>query len=73
MKNLVIILITLLSVTSFAQDSAKAKALLNEVSQKVKSYDNIAIDFKYVLENANENIKQETRDQFVCTNHCHNT
>ncbi|WP_452596612.1 LolA family protein, partial [Pontimicrobium sp. MEBiC01747] len=31
------------------------------VSEKVKSYDNIAIDFKYVLEKKKENIKQETR------------
>jgi outer membrane lipoprotein-sorting protein len=49
---------------SFGQDS-KAKALLDEVSQKAKSYDNISIDFKYVLDNAAENIKQETRGDVV--------
>lgn len=51
--------ITMLSVT--AQDSDKAKALLNEVSEKVQSYDNIVLDFKYSLENNAENIRQDTR------------
>lgn len=64
MKRL-LLLIALISVTSYAQEDAKAKALLQEVSQKVKSYDNIAIDFKYELENAAEQIKQETRGDVV--------
>ncbi len=57
----VLLLLLLVSSTTFAQGKDNAKALLSEVSQKVKSYDNIAIDFKYVLENLEENIKQETR------------
>ena len=65
MKNFILIVITLFSYVSFAQDTDKAKALLNEVSAKVKSYDNIAIDFKYVLDNAKENINQETRGDVV--------
>ncbi len=43
----------------------EGKALLTEVSEKVKNYDNISIDFKYVLENIAENIKQETRGDVV--------
>jgi outer membrane lipoprotein-sorting protein len=39
----------------------EAKSLLNEVSAKVKSYDNIQIDFRYNLSNAKENVNQETR------------
>jgi hypothetical protein len=35
--------------------------LLNEVSAKVKSYDNIVIDFKYALNNPKENINQESK------------
>lgn len=58
-KLFFLLLITTTSV--FAQNDAKAKTLLNEVSEKVKSYKNIVIDFKYVLENTAENIKQETR------------
>lgn len=47
--------------TSFAQNSDKAKALLDEVYNKVQSYDNVFIDFKYVLDNKEAGINQETR------------
>ncbi|MDT0294962.1 outer membrane lipoprotein carrier protein LolA [Mesonia ostreae] len=59
----IFLLIAAIGLTSFAQaqNSAKAEKLLNEVSQKVKSYDNMVVDFKYTLENTEENIKQETR------------
>ncbi len=45
----------------FAQGSDKAKALLDEVYNKVKNYENIQVDFKYVLQNTEANINQETR------------
>ncbi len=51
----------IMSATIMAQGTVKAEQLLNEVSQKVKSYDNIYLDFKYVLDNKEENIRQETR------------
>ncbi|PKG52295.1 MULTISPECIES: LolA family protein [Olleya] len=63
MKKL-LVLFLLASSTIFAQDN-DAKKLLNEVSAKAKGYDNIAIDFKYVLENSEENIKQETKGDVV--------
>lgn len=63
MKKLVTIVLIALSVNAFAQNNAKA--LLNEVSEKVKSYDNISLDFKYTLENLSENIKQETKGDVV--------
>lgn len=66
MKNLIVAILILFSATSFAQNtSTKAKALLDEVSTKVKSYDNISIDFKYVLNNSEENINQETRGDVI--------
>ena len=65
MKRLIVILILILNGTSFAQNSSEAKTLLNEVSEKVKEYDNIWIEFKYVLDNSEENIKQETRGDVV--------
>jgi len=43
-----------------AQDK-KAKELLDEVTAKVRSYDNIQIDFKYSLNNSKENINQESK------------
>ena len=62
-KNILAILLVALSINSFAQNSAKT--LLNQVSQKVKSYDNISIEFKYVLENTAERIKQETKGDVI--------
>jgi len=59
MKKILILLLITLSFSAFAQN--EAKTLLNEVSEKVKSYDNISLDFKYSLENTSENIKQETK------------
>jgi len=59
MKKLITICMAVLTMTALsAQD---AKSLLDDVSEKVKSYDNIKIDFKYTLNNAKENVKQETR------------
>ncbi|MDO7136164.1 LolA family protein [Algibacter lectus] len=63
MKKIIALLLITFSVNAFAQN--KGKALLNEVSQKVKSYDNISIDFKYVLENTAENLKQVTKGDVV--------
>ena len=65
MKIFALIAVFLLSFGTQAQNPEKAKALLNEVSSKVKAYDNISIDFKYVLNNASENVKQETRGDVV--------
>ncbi len=63
MKHLALVLFVLLNMNGFAQKSGKA--LLKDVSNKVNSYENISIDFKYVLENTSENIKQETRGDVV--------
>lgn len=63
MKKILIALVLIFSTITFAQNSAKT--LLNEVSAKVKSYENISIDFKYVLNNTSENINQETRGNVI--------
>lgn len=60
-KYISIITFFFLVFQSYSQDAEKAKALLKEVSAKVKSYDNISIDFKYALQNSSENINQVTR------------
>ena len=64
MKKILVLLVLMVSSISFAQ-SNEAKQLLNEVSEIVKGYDNISIDFKYALDNSEENIKQETRGDVV--------
>ena len=65
MKQLVALFFIVMSYSVFSQTDKEAKALLKEVSEKVKSYDNISIDFKYVLENTSENVRQETRGDVV--------
>lgn len=57
-KIVALALVILGSTTSIAQE---ARTLLNEVSSKVRSYDNISIDFKYNLNNAKEGVNQDTR------------
>lgn len=60
-RTLIIIAIILFGINVQSQNSQKAKALLDEVYTKVTSYKNIAIDFKYTLENTDANTKSETR------------
>ena len=43
-----------------AQTSIAAKKLLDEVSLTIAAYETLIFDFSYVLENRQENIKQET-------------
>jgi outer membrane lipoprotein-sorting protein len=63
MKNILVAITFIFTTAAFAQDSAKT--LLDDVTTKVKSYENISIDFKYVLNNSEENISQETRGDVV--------
>jgi outer membrane lipoprotein-sorting protein len=57
------LLFALLSLSTIVAQTKdpKAKQLLSEVNEKVNSYNNIEISFKYVLENESENIRQETK------------
>ena len=61
MKKLIYLFAIIIPLAGSAQNAAKAKNLLDDVYNKVKSYDNIYIDFKYALNNSKENINQETR------------
>ena len=60
-KWIIYFLIAITPALGWTQGSDKAKALLDEVYEKVVGYDNIEVDFKYVLENNEANINQETR------------
>ena len=59
MKKIAILLLALCTV-AFAQ-AQDAKSLLEEVSAKARSYENINITFKYNLNNEKENVSQDTR------------
>ena len=62
MRNYILLLWALSSFVSQAQSGdSEAQLLLKEVSAKVKSYKNLKLEFKYVLENIEENIRQETK------------
>ena len=61
MKHILsVIFIYFIGFSLHAQDAKKAKALLDDVTSKVKSYNNIVIDFKYSLNNPKERINQES-------------
>ncbi|MDX1365299.1 LolA family protein [Arenibacter latericius] len=60
-RILFLALVTLTTTMAMGQDSNKAKNLLDEVYNKVKSYDNIFVDFKYSLKNEEANINTDTR------------
>ena len=65
MKTIVgALLVFFISFSGQAQDK-KAKELLDKVAAKVKSYDNITIDFKYSLSNVKENINQNSKGLVV--------
>jgi outer membrane lipoprotein-sorting protein len=59
-RILSIIFIAFIGLSLHAQDAKKAKELLDDVTSKVKSYNNIVIDFKYSLNNPKEKINQES-------------
>jgi len=59
MKKLIVVILAVCSI-SLAQ-AQSAKTLLNEVSTKVKGYQNIVIDFKWNLNNEKEGVNQDTR------------
>ena len=58
-KTVVSIFLFLLTISSLKAQNPQS--LLSEVSNKVKNYENIQIDFKYSLENTRENVKQDTK------------
>ena len=50
---------------SFIQNKIVKKDLLDQVTAKIKSYDNIVIDFKYTLTNLKENINKESKGNVI--------
>ncbi|WP_317048210.1 LolA family protein [Flavobacterium arcticum] len=70
--KLIVLFILTFCFSANAQDSLKAKNLLDQVSLKVRSYNNIVLDFKYTVVNADQNLHQESKgnvalkgDQYV--------
>tara|TARA_B100001250_G_scaffold118205_2_gene100348 strand:- start:10054 stop:10680 length:627 start_codon:yes stop_codon:yes gene_type:complete len=64
MNKLIIIILTTLSSTIFAQDY-DAKKILDKLSNKTKSYENIKINFNFILENQSQNIKESQKGTLI--------
>jgi outer membrane lipoprotein-sorting protein len=66
MKQLLFILFFVIYLNTLtSQTSLEAKNLLNEVSQQISSFKNIYFDFTYVLDNKQEQIRQETSGNVI--------
>ena len=62
MKKLVIVLaFAFISISTFSQNSNEAKALLDEVAEKVEVYKNMQLEFIHKLDNSDADVHQETR------------
>jgi outer membrane lipoprotein-sorting protein len=66
MKNIFFLLIAGgLTLNGFAQTDTKAKAILDEVSKKTKTYTSIAADFSYTIENKKQNTSEKQDGKLV--------
>ncbi len=71
-RILSLIFVVFITFSTHAQDAKKAKELLDEVTEKVKSYNNIVIDFKYSLSNPKEKINQESNGNVALDGNLYN-
>ena len=61
MKRIILVLsVFLLTINVFSQEANKAKALLDEVAQKVEGYSNIYLEFNHRIDNYDADVHQET-------------
>ena len=65
MKKIISVTLLLLFTLSIHAQDKKAKDLIDQVTAKIKTYNNIVIDFKYTLSNAKENINQESKGNVI--------
>lgn len=54
-----VIVVVLTFVSAVAQNQVDPKLLLDSVSKKMSSYDNVFVEFEYVLDNKSEDVQQE--------------
>ncbi|MFL9843979.1 LolA family protein [Flavobacterium rhizosphaerae] len=60
-RIITIFIVTLTISAAHAQSSQKAKNLLDQVTDKINSYNNIVFDFKCSVSNSSKNLNQESR------------
>lgn len=67
MKKIILLFIVgvISNAIAISQNSIEAEELLNKVSENIKSYDNIYINYTYTLFNSEEDINQTNKGSFV--------
>ena len=65
MKKILPLIFGLFTMLSYSQDNSDAELLLNKVSENIKNYDNIYINYAYTLQNIEEDINQTNNGSFV--------
>ena len=66
-KKIIPLFIAIISFNNIvvSQNTSEAEGLLNKVSENIKSYDNIYINYTYTLSNLEEDINQTNKGSFV--------
>jgi outer membrane lipoprotein-sorting protein len=65
MKKYIFLTISIFYSLSYSQVDTDAEKLLNKVSENIKSYDNIYINYTYTLNNLEEDINYTNRGSFI--------
>ncbi|MAU31150.1 MAG: hypothetical protein CMC36_04485 [Flavobacteriaceae bacterium] len=68
MKKILLLIIALNVIFGYSQENSDAELLLNKVSENIKSYENIYINYAYTLQNIEEDINQTNNGSFVTEN-----
>ena len=68
MKKYILLTISIFYSFSYSQVDLDAQKLLNKVSENIKNYDNIYINYTYTLNNLEEDINYTNRGSFVTEN-----
>ncbi len=68
MKKFLLLIFGLFMMLSYSQDNSDAELLLNKVSENIKNYENIYINYAYTLQNIEEDINQTNNGSFVTEN-----
>ena len=68
MKKVLLLIFGFYVLLGHSQDNSDAELLLNKVSENIKNYDNIYINYAYTLQNIEEDINQTNNGSFVTEN-----
>ena len=64
-KKILLLIFGMYTMLGYSQDNSDAELLLNKVSENIKNYENIYINYAYTLQNIEEDINQTNKGSFV--------